>query len=752
VDAATWIIRRRRSVAGAWLIVAPAMLYAAGSLRNRMVPFSRLPGSESAAVEDILADKFESPFAGSLLLVARGLPPYERAAESKALQRIAAGLSEVPGVTAVLSPVNSSDTLFRGNEPGSAVFLVGFDPAVVRGDSLVISGRRMSDGLADVLRPTSPGVTLHWTGLSAILLDLRHASADATRHSELLALPIMLVLLLMAFRSVVAAVVPLVFGVVGIGVSLGAALIASSWSTPALLLGNVISILGLALGVDYSLLTVTRFREALARGSDPADAAVYAARNAGHTILVSGATVALGFTGLLLVPIGEIRSVGLGGLVTAVVTVALATTLLPALLSWLGRRIDLGVVGREPSLEPGVQWLRWARWVTARPVRVLFIAGLPLALLSVSALRLNPGTPREGWLPRGRESTLGLDDLKQLGRRSFTNELPVVVDLSGVASSERVNWTAVQQIANALRRDTRIAVVRSIPTLAANRGVPPQMFWQFAPAWVRDHFATAKGDWVRMDVIPAANLSPADVSDLVRDIRSLDVGAKTGRAITLMVGGAPAFQADYEEAVVRSAPWVVVSVIVSVLLALSFGFRSLVVPVKATLLNLLTVGAALGALVIVFQDGVGSSLFGVQEPLSGVFPAVPIMAFCIVFGLSMDYEVFLVGRIAEIRKAFPTLSERDAIVEGVARTGRVITFAAALMIVIFAAFSIGDYLPSKLFGFTLAVAVLADATLVRLAIGPALLQLAGRWNWWPGDNRSGGKKIRPPRAPVDRDV
>jgi RND superfamily putative drug exporter len=310
-----------------------------------------------------------------------------------------------------------------------------------------------------------------------------------------------------------------------------------------------------------------------------------------------------------------------------------------------------------------------------------------------------------------------------------------VVDLSAVASSERADWTAVQKLATALGHDTRIAVVRSIPTLAASRGAPPRLFWQLAPAWVRDHFATRDADWVRLDVIPAAYLSPGDVSELVRDIRSLDARATTGRAITLMVGGVPALQADYEDAVARATPWVVVSVIASVLLALSIGFRSVLVPIKATMLNLLTVGAALGALVIVFQDGVGSSLFGLQQPLSGVFPAVPIMAFCIVFGLSMDYEVFLVGRIAEIRRTYPTWSERDAIVEGVARTGRVITFAAALMIAIFAAFAMGDYLPSKLFGFALAVAVFADATLVRLAIGPALLQLAGRWNWWPGDNR-----------------
>ena len=374
--------------------------------------------------------------------------------------------------------------------------------------------------------------------------------------------------------------------------------------------------------------------------------------------------------------------------------------------------------------------------MTAHPTLVLAIAGLPLVLLCVPAFRLNAASPREGWLPRG-ESTLGLQDLERLGRASLTNELSVLIDLSAVEASQRPDWSVVQRVADVLEKDGRVAAIRSIPTLAASRGVPPYLFWRLAPAWVRDHFATADVDWVRMDVIPAANLSQADVAGLIETVRSLDVRVTTGRRARLLVGGVPAFQADYEAAVRRSAPRVVLSVIGSVLLALSIGFRSLVVPIKATVLNLLSVGAAFGALVIVFQDGAGISLLGLQHPLSGVFPAVPIMAFCIVFGLSMDYEVFLVSRIAEVRRAFPAWSERDAIVEGMARTGRVITFAAALMIVVFAAFALGDYLPSKLFGFALAVAVLVDATLVRLAIGPALLQLAGRWNWWPGDDRAG---------------
>ena len=733
------IIQHRRWVAAGWLVVVPSMLLAASRLQNRMVAFARLPGSESAAVEDILAGEFESPYAQSLILVARGLAPFAEPAGSRELQRIARSVRSVRGVTAMLSPLTSGDVALRGSEPGSAVFLVGIDPRQLRADSLVMTLRHVTQALADSMRSTSPSVTLHWTGLSALLQDLRIASAAATRQSELRALPVVLVLLLVAFRSVVAAIIPLIFGILAIAVSLGAALIASLWGTPALLLGNVISILGLALGIDYSLLTVTRFREAIAQGGNAKSAAIDAVRNAGHTIGLSGATVALGFAGLLLVPIDEIRMVGLGGLIVALVAVLLATTLLPALLSWMGRRIDLGSMkGAAPGATPSALWYRWARWVTGHAALVLVIAGLPLVLLSITAFRLSKAAPRDDWLSPTMESARALRDLKVLDRTTLTDAFPILVDMSEVRPSTRGEWTAVQRLVDTLRRHPRISGVRAIPTLASSYGVTPARFLELAPESARRHYATRDGRWGRIDIIPRTGSTSGDIADLVKDLRSIDAAAVTGERISVMIGGVAAFQVDYEDAVSRSTSVVVGSVILSVLLALSIGFKSVLVPVKATLLNLLTVGAGFGSLVLVFQDGWGSSWLGLDQPLSGVFPAVPIMVFCVVFGLSMDYEVFLVGRIAEIRRAFPAMPERDAIIEGVARTGRVITLAAALMIVIFAAFATGGYLPSKLFGFALAVAVFVDATLVRLAIGPALLQLAGRWNWWPGDPRVRG--------------
>lgn len=721
-------------MAGAWAVLIPAAFWAAAAFQDRMVASSRIEGSESARTEDVLAGTFGSPLARSLLLTVRGLPPLREPAGAAVVHDIAAEIRAIPGVLAVLSPGAAADSLLLGREVGSGVFVVGFDPHAVRPDSLVSSLRALTEGIGARLRPGAPDISLRWTGVPALSRDLRHTSAAEARRSELRAMPLVLVLLLLAFRSVVAALVPLAFGILAIGVSLGAALIAASLGTPSILLGNVVSILGLALGVDYSLLTVTRFREGLADGLTPEAAGVYAVRNAGHTILLSGATVMLGFAGLLLVPIGELRSVGLGGFVVAIVAVALGTTLLPVVLSWIGPRIDWLRMGRAPTHAPGRGWIAWGRFVTAHPIAVLLCAGIPLALLTIPALRLSSAAPREDWLPRAMESARALQDLTAIGRPGLPSTLPVLVDLSGVEREGAGKWSLVHGITEAVAGDPRVAHVHSLTRLAADYGIPPELLLRSMPEPARKQLTTEDGRWARLDVVPAPNVGAAELSALVRDIRRMDDnGGVAPPGVHLLVGGIPAFQTDYEDAVRSAAPWVVASVLGSTLLVLAIGFRSLLIPVKATIMNLLTVSAALGSLVIVFQDGLGSGLLGIDTPLSGVFPAVPIMAFCIVFGLSMDYEVFLLGRIAELRKANPDAPEREAIIEGVARTARVITFAAGLMIVIFAAFAAGDYLPSKLFGFALAVAVLTDATLVRLAIGPALLQLAGQWNWWPGD-------------------
>jgi RND superfamily putative drug exporter len=252
------------------------------------------------------------------------------------------------------------------------------------------------------------------------------------------------------------------------------------------------------------------------------------------------------------------------------------------------------------------------------------------------------------------------------------------------------------------------------------------------PKDVVGSLGSSDGRLALIDIFPTEATTPSAGMDFVRELRRNGAARLTGLPnATMDIGGLPALNVDYESSINGKFLAVIGLVVGLTMLALLLGFRSVMIAAKAVTLNLLSVATAFGAVVLVFQDGFGIKLLGLPSALGGNFPAIPVIVFAIVFGLSMDYEVFLVSRVAEARRA--GMSDRDAIADGLARTGGLITSAAAIMIVVFAAFTLGDFVLIKILGFALSVAVLVDATVVRMAIGPALLMLAGKWNWWPGD-------------------
>jgi RND superfamily putative drug exporter len=318
-----------------------------------------------------------------------------------------------------------------------------------------------------------------------------------------------------------------------------------------------------------------------------------------------------------------------------------------------------------------------------------------------------------------------------MGSGGVVQTLRVVITLpDGVHALDRRGWSATARIAEALAHDPRVRRVRSLPGLS--RGIAPDSpLFAFVPDAARQTFVSRDQRLALVEVVPSDSLDGAALPALARDLRALDAAATSGESgARLLVGGVPALNADYADTIQRRTPLVVFLIVVGTLLALAVGFRSVPVPVKAVALNLLTVCAALGVVVLVFQDGIGARVLGLAAPLDGVFAAVPLLVFCVVFGLSMDYEVFLLSRVAEARQG--GASEEEALVTGVWRSGRVITSAASIMVVVFGAFALGDFVLVKILGVALAAAVVIDATLVRLAVGPAQLALAGRWNWWPG--------------------
>lgn len=726
---------RRFWIAGIVLVAVLALLPFSFHAERHLETATRVEGSQAAIVQQELASRFHSPFVNRVVLVVQGLPPVNSDEGQQALSPIEAALRDEPGISGVVSYLDLRDPIFLGKGGGTFV-LIGLSSTGTSDtpvESLIPKLHQIASSLESQLRSRYPSVKLELTGELPLNFDIRKASADDVHHGESLVIPATLVLLLLAFGSLVAAVIPLAIGELAIASTLAiAGFMAQRWHL-SILVQNLATMLGLGLGIDYALLMVSRFRDAICTGCDGPAASLLAARQAGHTLLISASTVAIGFLALLTVPISEIRSIGIAGFLVAAMSVLLTNTLVPAVMSLLGPQIDCGKLPFTPKLDAqrmeciGKRWRQWGKTIVAHPWLALVLAGTPILLLAWQARQLDTSLPKGDWLPQTAESVHALHTLEQMDRDGVVQSLRVIVEFPTDSITQTdAGWNALNRLSKQLAGDPRCARVISITTLAeGNRD-------NLADLSRETHrtFLSSDGHAALLEVMPATSVSLRDQVDWVRQLRKTGAAALTGVPnATLEIGGIPALNADYQTIVDNHVAPVTALVVVGTLLALLCGFRSLFAAVKAIVLNLLSVAASFGALVLVFQEGHGSGLLGVPGGTGSIFPLVPIVAFAIVFGLSMDYEVFLVARVLEARRS--GLSEMEAIPEGLARTAGLITSAAAIMIVVFAAFTLGNFLVVKMIGFTLAVAVLIDATLVRIVIGPALLRLAGDWNWWP---------------------
>jgi putative drug exporter of the RND superfamily len=720
-------------LAGVVLVVVLALLPFSFHTERHLETATRIEGSEAGKFPEELATRFHSPFVNTVVLVIQGTPPADSEEGGRVLATIEQRLQKEPGVSGVVSYLDFRDPIFMGKGGGTFV-LIGLASTEGPVESLVPELHDLQNSLQNELRTRYPAVKLELTGETPLNFDIRKASAEDVKHAESLAIPGTLALLLVAFGSVVASLIPVAIGQLAIASALAVAgFLALRWHL-SILVQNLSTMLGLGLGIDYALLMISRFREAIATGQNKFKCSSIAARQAGRTLLISASTVAIGFLALLTVPISEIRSIGIAGFLVAGTSVLLSITLVPALLAALGSRINAGQIPVLANLDANRaartenRWRRWGEVVVAHPWLAIFLAGVPLLLLASQAARLDTNVPRGDWLPSQAESVRALHTLEKMDRVGMVYSLRVILELpSDSIAQTDTGWDALDRFSKRLASDPRSEKVISLTTIAAsNRDQLSNI-----PRDTRRAFLSRDGRAALLEVSPVSSASLNDQVRWVRELRKEGAVILTGvPGATLRVGGIAALIADYQTIVKDRFTSVLGLVVGGTLLALLAGFRSLFAAVKAIALNLLSVAASFGALVLVFQEGHGIRLFGIHEGTGSIFPIVPIVAFAIVFGLSMDYEVFLVARVLEARRC--GMSELEAIPEGIARTAGLITSAAAIMIVVFGAFTFGSFLVIKMLGFTLAVAVFIDATIVRIVIGPALLRVAGDWNWWPG--------------------
>jgi len=590
--------------------------------------------------------------------------------------------------------------------------------------------------LRERLQP-APGLDVELAGGPAFYGDVQTVSEADLRRSEVISLPLAALALVFVFGSVVAAGVPLLVGGAAVIVALAAIFVVASLTPMSIFVLNLATLLGLGLGVDYSLLMTSRFREELARRPDGPDRVAEAVRvtvaTAGRAVFFSGLTVLLGLLGLVLFEFMILRSVGIAGAIVVGLAVASALTLLPAVLAILGTRVDRFAVRRvSPTTGTDGAWARLARRVMAHPVAVIVPTLAFILLLGSPFLHVRFNAPDASILPPDVPSRAAFDRLQaDFGEGEFA-PIVIAVRTQGPATTA-ANLAVLYDYSRRLAADPRIRRVDSLVDVDPRLTLDQYTLLYGDPNGPRDRYvqaalaATTTGDLTAFTLTTPFGSNRDEGKALVTDLRAASGPLAAPAGMTILVGGGAADVADVVDRVRADFPRTALFIIVSTYLVLFVLLRSVVLPAKALLMNTLSIVASFGALVWIFQDGNLSALLGFQ-PLGFVETTQPVILFCVLFGLSMDYEVFLLTRMKEVWDR--TGDNVEAVAGGMERSGRIVTSAALIVVLVAGSFAFADIVLIKALGIGMAIAVALDATIIRALLVPATMRLLGRWNWW----------------------
>ena len=692
--------RRPRRTLVVWGLLVLASLGLAVTSLHGLTTTSQVVGATQSSQAEALYDRATGGAAGQqptdVIVVSSRTATTSSDAFGSVVAGLTARLRTDPGISDIRADL----------APGSPLVSAG-------GHAALIELRAGTDSdikpvVAAVLAANGTGgFAVAVTGNHTVGNDFATLSSSGLRHGEIdFGLPISIVVLLLVFGAVVAGLMPFLMALVSITVGLGIATIVAQEFSLSVFIVNMMTGMGLALGIDYSLFVISRFREERARGLDKDAAIAMTGTTASRAVLFSGTTFVIALLGLFLVPTNVLRSLAAGAVIVGVVSVAAALTLLPATLSLIGDRINAlripfvgSHLGRADAAE-GRMWRSVIATVMRRPLASLVIAGGLMVLASVPVLGLHIGQSGVATLPDSLPSKEGYVAVAKY----FRGQDPYPVEIVTAGGSP------------AYRAD--------LARLEAALAVDPR----FGPGQIQ---ASPDGSVLALTVpIQGDAVSSRDVA-AVDDLRQhLIPAAFADSAAKVYVGGKTAETADYFHAVGGPTPYVLVFVLGLSFLLLMLAFRSLVIAALSIVLNLLSVGAAYGLLTLVFLHGIGASLFGFQQ-VTAIDAWVPLFLFSVLFALSMDYQVFLMSRIKE--RYDQTGSTREAAIGGVASTARIITGAALIIIAVFSGFARGQLVMFQEMGFGVAVALLLDATLIRLVVLPSALTLLDRRSWYlPG--------------------
>ncbi len=690
---ATWTTGHRKTVILGWILALVVIAGIAGSKGADYSEEFKLPSSDSTEAYELLENNFPQQSGGTATIVFKAEEGVKSPEVQKKMESVFKTVEEQPHVTEVASPYGEGGGAAAISEDGKIAY------ATIQYN---VQGNKLDKSNTEKIIHTAQGAS--GEGLEVQLggqpiEEAKEESGDASFGIGLLAA---IIILLLAFGSVVAMGLPIITALFSLGVGLSLVTLATYVLKTANFAPVLAAMIGLGVGIDYALFIVTRFRNNLDEGMDGREAAINAVDTAGRAVLFAGTTVIIALMGMFLLNITFLYGVAVAAALSVLLTMIGALTLLPAMLAWAGHRVNKwkipGLSGGQNTMREDTRWYAWSRWIQKRPWTAAIVSGAILLLLCVPALSLRLGVNDAGTNPKGQTTREAYDLLAEGFGPGFNGPLTQVAKLPAPGKTEGIDTLCKQ-----LEGEEGVASVTAV-TLNEEKTVGLcQVYPTTSP---QSEQTTELLDHIRHDVIPP-------------------IEAKTGA--TLHVGGITAVFEDFGDAISEKLPLFIGVVILLSAILLMAVFRSVLVPLKAIVMNLLSIGAAFGIVVAVFQNGWGASIIGVDQtgPIIAFFP---IFLFSIVFGLSMDYEVFLMSRMHEEWER--TKDAHESVTRGLALTGRVITAAAAIMITVFASFLLGDERIVKLFGLGLASAVLVDALIIRSVLVPAIMHLFGKRAWY----------------------
>jgi putative drug exporter of the RND superfamily len=682
--AARWATQHKRTVVLGWIAVLVISMGVSSAVGTNYTTNFSLGGTESQRATDLLKRDFPAQAGDedAIVLHARQGKVTDAAVRDR-VEPVLAKVAKLPHVTGVRSPYDRGGSAAISRDGTIGFATVTFDQ---RANALDKEDIKRVISTAETAR--SPQLQVELGGQA-----IQQAQEVSLGFATIIGLVAAIIVLVLTFGSFIAMGLPIITALLGLGTGIALTGVLSHVIDMPDVSSELATMIGLGVGIDYSLFVVTRFREEYRRGAGAAEATVTAMDTAGRAVLFAGTTVIIALAGMFVLGVGFLYGLALGSVIAVLLTMLTSLTVLPALMSRFGDRLGRR---RRASSGGGGFWRRWAAMIERRPWPAA-IAGVAIMLaLAAPALSMHLGNSDQGNDPTSRTTRQAYDLLTTGFGQGFNGPLLVVAQLPS-----KGDGAALQRIGDTLRSTPDVASVSQPRT-------------------------SPEGLTATFSVYPRTSPQSTETSDLVKRLRDERLPAVERATNTdVLVGGATAQAIDFSDVLAGKLPLFIGIVVGLSALLLLVVFRSAVIPIQGALMNLLSIGAALGVTVAIFQQGFMASLFGIQE--GPIEPWLPVMLFAIVFGLSMDYEVFLVSRIHE--EWTRRRNAKQAVGEGLAVTGRVITAAATIMICVFLSFVTGDDRGIKLFGLSLATAVFLDAFVVRSLLLPAVLYILDRHAW-----------------------